>query len=119
MPNTHSVVAIGVDIELIMRFRLMLNNKKLLRTIFSKKELEYCFSKQNAEQHLAVRYSAKEAVRKAYGSLTITPPPFNSIIVHKRTNGAPYISIKGSKYFFLVSLSHDETHALAFVTLLH
>lgn len=118
MSTNQSVVALGVDIELITRFRLLRNNKKVLRTIFSKSELEYCFSKQKTEQHLAVRYAAKEAVRKAYGSLNGSPPPFKSIIVNKHKNGAPFISIRGSRYVFLVSLSHDETHALAFVMLL-
>ena len=57
----------GIDIEEIIRFEKYENdiNSKFLSRIFTKNELDYCFSKKNPAQHLSARFCAKEACIKA------------------------------------------------------
>ena len=61
----------GLDIEEIERFKKYENdiNSKFLNRIFTKNELDYCFSKKNPAQHLTARFCAKEASIKAIFSL--------------------------------------------------
>lgn len=65
-------IGIGVDIENTDRFRGKIKKgRSFLRKIFSKRELDYCFSKINPAPHLAARYAGKEAVIKAISNLGI------------------------------------------------
>ena len=113
-------ISIGVDIEEIERF----NNKSLDKDkhffdkIFTKKELDYCFSKKNYAQHLAARFCAKEAVVKALTGLGIVDVFYNEIEVTNKENGMPVASIeKYPNIQIKVSLSHNKTTAVAYVIL--
>ncbi|MFA5878075.1 MAG: holo-ACP synthase [Candidatus Staskawiczbacteria bacterium] len=106
--------SIGVDIELIKRFR-GLNRKKsrnFLTKIFTDKEMNYCFSKKAPAQHLAVRFVAKEAIVKAINSLSKKVPSLNEIEIVNNTNGVPVATAKG--YNVKISLSHCNDKAIAF-----
>ncbi len=107
--------SVGVDIELISRFQdLSINKSKLfLSKIFTKAEIEYCFSKKNPAQHLAVRFAAKEAVVKAISYFGKENVPLNKIEVVKKNNGAPLIKLVG--YNIRLSLSHCKDMAIAFI----
>ena len=65
MEGGRKILSIGVDIESVDRFKEHDKNGSFLKRIFTNKELEYCFSFTDFAQHLAVRYSGKEAVVKA------------------------------------------------------
>jgi len=114
-------LSIGVDIEDISRFEE--KSDEFLDRIYTKSEQEYCFSKQNPASHFAVRFCAKEAVIKALNSMGIIHPRLNQIEVYHGENKAPKIRFFDSlapKYENLtinVSLSHDKTKAIAFVTI--
>ncbi|MBN2101786.1 MAG: holo-ACP synthase [Candidatus Aenigmarchaeota archaeon] len=107
------IVGIGVDIEEISRFEKNLKNKKFLDKIFTKQELEYCFSKGRPAQHLAARFCAKEAVIKAI------PRKINYKDVEIKNNGiVPEVKVKSNdKFKILVSLTHSNSSAMAFVLL--
>lgn len=111
-------MAIGIDIEDINRFEN--KSTKFLDRIYTKKEQEYCFSKSNPASHLAVRFCAKEALIKALTALEIKRPNFNEIEIFHGPNKNPKIHLpKDEKFNNLtidVSLSHDRTKAIAFVT---
>jgi len=64
-------IGIGTDIENIDRFEKLdiAENNSFLNKIFSKNELEYCFSRKKATPHLAVRFSGKEAIIKALANM--------------------------------------------------
>ena len=53
-------IAIGTDIEENSRFegKTLENSKNFLERIYTKKELEYCFSCVNSAQHLCARFCA-------------------------------------------------------------
>ena len=94
--NSGFKFGIGADIESITRFK-RLDRKKdavFLGKIFSKRELDYCFSKQKPYLHLAARFSGKEAVIKAINSLRKKAPSLNKIEILNNPSGLPQVSLK-------------------------
>ena len=87
-------LGLGVDIEEIERFRKYdtQNNPFVLR-IFTKNEIEYCFSKKNYEAHLAARYCAKEACLKAVCSFGYEAVSYADFEIYHARNGAPEVRI--------------------------
>lgn len=112
-------MTIGVDIEDISRFEN--KNQKFLDRIYTKSEQEYCLSRPNPASHFAVRFCAKEAVIKALSPLGIKSPGLGQIEVYHSENKYPKIKLPNSvEYDNLavdVSLSHDRTKAIAFVSI--
>ena len=108
----------GVDIEDISRFenKTRENDSHFLNRIFTKNELDYCFSSALPAKHLAARFCAKEAVVKALSCVLEKNLSYSQIEILKRENGAPYVNLLGCEDDFCisVSLSHDHTKALAF-----
>lgn len=114
-----STIGIGTDIENIGRFSSLQKTKSqsFFKKIFSKKELNYCFSKKNPAQHLAARFAAKEAVTKALEKFNIKSLDYNMIEIINKQNGAPKIKIHKPNFNNLqihISLSHCKDKALAF-----
>ena len=110
-------MAIGVDIEDIERFKI--KSQKFLDRVFTKTEQEYCLSKTMPESYLAVRFCAKEATIKALSALNIKISEYKSIEVFHDKNQCPQIRLLKEidrKLTFEVSLSHDKSKAIAFVT---
>jgi len=110
-------MAVGVDIEDIERFR----NKSdaFLNRIYTSKELEYCLKYSNPAPHLAVRFCAKEAVIKALTAVDIHISEYKNIEILNDENNVPKIKLLknfDSNIHFELSLSHDKTKAIAFVT---
>ncbi len=115
----ENIIGIGTDIENIARFSSLQKIKSQLffKKIFSKKELNYCFSKKNPAQHLAARFAAKEAVTKALEKFNIKSPDYNWIEIINNQNGAPTATIHNPDFNNLqihISLSHCKDKALAF-----
>jgi len=128
MKNIIKNLRIGVDIENIGRFKKLdrVKDKEFLEKIFTKKELAYCFSKKNSAQHLAVRYSGKEAVIKALSDLANKPgksnPSYRDIEILNGKRGAPSAIINNKHFPDLqvqISLSHCEDKAIAFAVVMN
>lgn len=110
-------MAIGVDIEDIERFKD--KSQDFIERVFTPVEIEYCMKYSKPESHFAVRFCAKEAVIKALTALDITNVDFADIEVFHNQNRCPQIRILkklDKDIIFEVSLSHDRTKAIAFVT---
>jgi len=108
---------IGIDIEEVKRFRKInfKKNQKFLDKIYTKNELSYCLSKKFPAQHLAARFSAKEAVLKAAGG-RLKVESLNEIEVVREKTGGPQIKLNNTKNGNLnifVSLSHSSKMAVA------
>lgn len=104
-------IATGVDIEDISRFDKYSSDKGVafIERIFSKKEIDYCFSFKNPSPHLAVRFSAKEAVYKALSSMEIKNISYSDIEIYNTDDGVPKVKILKEgfeNYDFRLSLSH-------------
>ncbi|MEK6869380.1 MAG: holo-ACP synthase [Nanoarchaeota archaeon] len=113
-------LGVGTDIEDIGRFRKLDRDKNsnFLDKIFTKKELDYSFSKANPYQHLAARYAGKEAVVKALGSLGRRGIDYKDIEILNDDNGIPKANLNyncGLKVH--ISLSHSNDRALAFAVI--
>lgn len=109
-------MSIGVDIEDIKRFED--KSQEFLDRIYTKSEQEYCLSKPNPASHFAVRFCAKEAVIKALNSMETAHPRLNQIeIVHNERCPKIKLPENFKDLKIDVSLSHDNTKAIAFVVI--
>lgn len=112
----------GTDIIEIDRIKKSIEElgDKFLTKIFSKKEIEYCESKNKAKyQHYAARFAAKEAIFKAVsGSLNnkFEITWIDAEIINDK-NGRPYIHLLTDKIKNLkqieISISHCKEYAIA------
>ena len=106
-----------MDIEDIERFKG--KSQDFLNRVFTFHELEYCLKFSKPESHLAARFCAKEAVVKALTALDIDGVSYNEIEVFHNEKQCPQIRILKSlekNIIFQLSLSHDRSKAIAFVT---
>ena len=112
------MIGIGTDIEKIERFEDLEPQKDyiFLNKIFTRLELEYCYSKLDPKKHLAARFAGKEAVLKALYSCGITDVQFNDIEILNNNQGVPCanITLYNSLLRIHISLSHTDDFALAF-----
>lgn len=110
-------MSIGVDIEDISRFEG--KSDAFLNRIFTPLELEYCRKFSNPQSRLAARFCAKEATIKALSALGINFAEYNLIEIFHNENNVPQIRILkeiNKSISFELSISHDKTKAIAFVT---
>lgn len=126
--NNFNNILNGIDIVNNKRIKKILDkSSENLKDIFSKKEIEYCFSKKNPTQSLAVRFAAKEAIIKAVDSY-ILEYDLNKIEVINTETGKPQIQIHCSKlkekikkllkknnYSINLTLSHEKEFSVAHV----
>lgn len=109
---------LGIDIEDISRFEKLevIRDKKFLAKIFTPKELKYCFSKKNKAEHLAARFSAKEALLKAFAYFNILHVGLNQFEIINDRKGRPGVFLNralSKRYSAKVSLSHCGDKAIA------
>jgi holo-[acyl-carrier protein] synthase len=102
---------IGIDMELIRRFRLP-KKHALLKRVFTKIELDYAFSRPKPEIHLCGFFCAKEAVKKIERGRPILMKHIE--IIHRK-NGEPVAKVKRDSSFKLVkvSISHAGDYAIS------
>ncbi|MBC8358101.1 MAG: holo-ACP synthase [Candidatus Aminicenantes bacterium] len=112
------VLGIGIDIIEVERVRkLVEKNPRFLQRIFTTQEINYCQKKRNKHQHLAARFSAKEAFFKAIGRRI----SWTDIELINLPSGKPQLKIKSKEKFpfkkIHVSISHLAEYAVAMVIL--
>lgn len=112
-------IGIGTDIESISRFKRYTigDSDKILKTIFTDGELEYCFSKDYPAPHLAARFVGKEAVIKALHGIDVKDVFYKDIEILNSSSGVPYVLLNNinDNIVFKISLSHSKENAIAFV----
>ena len=108
-------ISVGIDIEDIERFDG--KDNAFLTRIFTPLEIEYCSSKPNPKQHIAVRFCAKEAIFKALSAFGESGIEFKKIEIYhnKEVPNVRFLSDLDKKYKAKLSLSHDKTKAIAYV----
>ncbi len=119
------IIGTGIDIVEIARVREAANKwgERFLKRIFTKHEIEYCFSKRDPFPGLSARFAAKEATIKALSGLVKDHHiAFNEIEVSNEPSGKPFIILCDEindhlpeKVILHLSLTHERTHALATV----
>lgn len=114
----------GVDLIEIARVRAAIDayGERFLTRVFTEGEVKCCGQRVES---LAARFAAKEAVAKALGAgIWRDGVAWTDIEVLREASGAPLLRLYGAAakiaaHFGLqswsLSLSHDRTHAIAFV----
>ncbi len=114
------MIQTGIDIIEISRVAKSIENLSFVNKYFHPIEIEYSSKAKNAAQHFAVRFAAKEAVRKILLSYIDDLEWKDSWIVNDE-NGKPnlYFSKKIKDILDIkhrsVSLSHSKDQAIAIV----
>lgn len=110
------MIKVGIDLVEIDRLEKTIKKygDKFLQRCYTKKELEYCFSKVRPALHLAGRFAAKEAFIKVLGKGV----RFKDIEVINDEDGKPKIVYNGRKEHLAsieLSISHTRNIASAVV----
>jgi len=104
---------IGIDIIDISRFqeKIFDSNKSFYKKIFNSSEIEYCLNKKNSYESFATKFAIKESVIKSLNN------PINFLDIQTdHENEKPTVKLlNNSSYRFLVSVSHEKSHAIAIV----
>ena len=104
---------IGIDIINISRFqeKTFKSNKRFYEKIFNSSEIEYCLNKKNSYQSFATKFAIKESVIKCLDN----PINFLDISTDHKNEKPTVTLLNNSSYRFLVSVSHEKSHAVAIV----
>ena len=105
-----------MDVE---RIRTMLDDSVFLERIFTDQERADCLKRVRADECLAARWAAKEAVAKALGVGIGEHLAFRDVEVIIQKGGPPHVKIHGPYANFpmriALSLTHTRTTAAAIV----
>lgn len=124
-----SAVGVGVDLVEVSRTRKMLDEKgaHVYDRLLTAAEAEYCRSRPDPSEHVAVRLAAKEAVYKALqGSEQARGIGWRDIEVTRAADGRPDVALTGLAAArarelgikrVLLSLSHTHEAAVAVAVL--
>jgi len=123
-----SVIGTGVDLVECSRIQNSIERfgDRFLHRVFTNGEIEYSMSMKFPARHLAARFAAKEAVSKAFGTGIGKAMGWRDIDIQKRASGEPFLVLSGAAQELakkrgitsaLVTLSHTDHHAVAWVVL--
>ena len=118
------ILGVGIDIIEVARIASSYEKfgERFVNRILHADEIAYCLSHKNPAPFLAVRFAAKEAISKAFGTGISAQLGWQDMEVARKESGEPFVILhgKGKKLFeergaknLLISLSHTEVHATA------
>lgn len=124
MPATGDIFGIGIDIVETERIEQSIREfgDRFVERIFTPAEQLYCNKMQRPGPHYAVRFAAKEAVAKAFGTGIGKNLEWTDMEILRNDLGKPHVMLtgQGKKYAeqsgitsVLISLSHSEHYATA------
>ena len=89
------IYGIGTDIANIKRINKSIKNKKFIKRLFNRIEIEKCNKQINKSNCYAKRFAAKEAFTKALGTGVSGGINLNEIIIQNTKTGKPGIILVG------------------------
>jgi|SRR5579862_29857 len=115
------ILGIGNDVVEIERIRKSIDTHglRLLSRLFTTKEQDYCLKYKDPVPHFAGRFSAKEAVVKAFGTGFGEHVTWLDIEILNDSYGKPTVSFsaqlekKIKDTYVLISISHCELYVTA------
>lgn len=118
------ILGVGIDIIEVARIQASYEKfgERFLKRILHDNEIAYCLSHKMPGPFLAVRFAAKEAISKAFGTGIGAHLSWQDMEVARRPSGEPYVILhdNGRKLLaerggrvVLISLSHTQEHATA------
>ena len=121
------IAGIGTDIVEVSRIETKISTNQYFKEhVYSVAEISYCDQQRKPAMHYAARWAVKEAYLKAYGVKFIGNHKLHEIEVLHNEDGKPHINLMGKaltefndkKYDSIhVSISHTDTHAIAYVVI--
>lgn len=122
------ILGIGIDIVKIERMRNACHRRTphFVEKIYTKREIEYCYSKKEPFSDLSARFAAKEALLKAFGIGWGRGISWTDMEIVEDGLGAPKLNFFGSLEEkaremgikeAMLSLSHTGDYAIAVVVL--
>jgi len=123
-----SVLGIGVDLVECARIQHSIDRfgERFLHRVFTDGEIQYSMSMKFPARHLAARFAGKEAVAKAFGTGIGKAMGWRNIDIGKKPSGEPFLIFSGPAQELatkrgvtsaLITLSHTDYHAIAYVVL--
>lgn len=118
------ILGTGIDIIEVARIAASFEKfgERFINRILLPEEINYCLSHRRPAPFLAARFSAKEAVSKAFGTGIGAHLGWQDIEIRRHESGEPFVVLhgKGQELFdargarkLHVTLSHTEQHAMA------
>ena len=115
------ILGLGNDIIEIERIRKSIDHHgyRLISRLFTTKEQDYCLKYKDPMPHFAGRFSAKEAIVKAFGTGFGEHAGWQDIEILNDTSGRPIVHFsdavneKFNSPQILISISHCELYATA------
>ena len=117
---------LGTGIDLIEVTRIADSfakfGERFVNRILLPNEITYCLAHKNPAPFLAVRFAAKEAVSKAFGTGIGAQLGWQDIEIRRKESGEPFVVLhgKGADLFAAraarhlhISLTHTENYAAA------
>lgn len=119
-----SIFGIGIDVVETVRVQRSLEKfgDRFKNRIFTEAEQAYCESMKFPERHYAARFSAKEAISKAFGTGIGKSVGWKDLEILRHPSGEPYVVLHGKAQQFaeehgitgvMVSLTHADHYAAA------
>jgi holo-[acyl-carrier protein] synthase len=117
--------SVGVDLVEIHRIRETIErwNGRFLKRVFTPREIKFCEGRRNPFQSFAARFAAKEAILKAIGTGMYGGVRWKDMEILDNEKSRPGVRLEGlvkklvGNRKVLLSLSHTDTSAIAFVIL--
>ena len=118
------ILGIGLDIVETARMASAIAKygDRFLEKVFLPDEIAHCKKRRHFEQAFGVRFAAKEAVSKAFGTGINSQMWWQDIEVRQKPSGEPFIVMHGKGAELaqqrgvtevLVSLTHSQHYAVA------
>jgi holo-[acyl-carrier protein] synthase len=122
---------LGLGTDIVEVARIQASHAKLgdafLQRILLPGEIEYCLSHRSPAPYVAVRFAAKEAIAKAFGTGIGASLSWHDMEIAREDSGRPFAILhgrgidlfesRGAKQL-VISLSHTEHYATATAILL-
>jgi len=118
------ILGVGIDIIEVRRIETAFerHGERFIQRILRDTEIAYCLSHKRPGPFLAVRFAAKEAISKAFGTGIGAELSWLDMEVARKTSGEPYVILHDKAIELLrrraaslvhLSLSHTENYATA------
>ena len=118
------ILGTGIDIIEVTRIAASYEKygERFVNRILLPDEIAYCLQHRRPAPFLAVRFAAKEAISKAFGTGIGAQLGWQDMEIKRKESGEPFVVLhgKGEKLFaergakkLHVSLSHTENYAAA------
>jgi holo-[acyl-carrier protein] synthase len=122
------ILGLGTDLIEVERIRASFTKfgERFVNRILLADEITYCLSHKDPAPFIAVRFAAKEAISKAFGTGIGAQLGWQDMEICRRDSGEPFVVLHGGgRQLFaarraqrlLISLSHTQNHATAMAVL--